>query len=71
MHLLFWAALKSISGIQEQQSHCGCSVTYFSEFGIWYLWLSGASVSRTYAAASIGARCGDALVVVGDDEQQL
>lgn len=33
--LLFCAALKSISGIQEQQSQRGCSVTYFSR--VWYL----------------------------------
>lgn len=66
--------LKSISGIQEQQSHRGCSVTYFSR--LWYLLfvdlcLSGASVHGAYAAASIGARCGDVVPVVGDNEQLL
>lgn len=51
------ATLKSISGIQEQQSHCGCSITYFSR--VCYLpfvdlWLRGASVRKC-------ARCGARL----------
>lgn len=74
MFLLFCASLKSISGIQEQQSHRGCSITYFSR--VWYLrfeglWLSTACVCRAYAAASTGACGGEVVVVVGDNEQLL
>lgn len=62
------AALRSISGTQEQQSRCGGSVTYFSR-------VCGFMVERRLRAQS--ARCGERLdscccvVVVVDNEQLL
>lgn len=72
MRLLFGAALKSISGIQEEQSQRGRSVTYFSRVcGFTVEWcLRGRST-----CCSEHWCCGDVVVVVGggggDNEQLL